>query len=355
MNLQQMGWSDYFETRFSPFRTHGLIPGRVVRESRHIYDVCTESGRYTSRISGHFQYTAAARSDYPTVGDWVSLRDSDGTLTIEKVLERRSSFSRRAAGGEFDEQVIAANIDILCIVSALDGGRSFNLRGIERYLALAMESGSRPVVVLNKVDLAADAEAARLEAQSVSPEVPIHAVSALTGQGLDELCRSFAAGATVALTGPSGVGKSALINALLGEEKLRTGAQREDDLRGRHTTTHKELFFLPGGAMLIDTPGLRELGLWGDEDGLDGAFSDIAEIARKCRFRDCSHRGEPGCAVQKELSEGNLEHARYENYLELRSELAYLNSRADVKSRLERKAREKELSRLVKDFNKRKE
>lgn len=350
MDLNQLGWNEFFERGFSPLREQGLIPGRIVRETRHLYDVCTADGRYPARISGLFQYKAESRSDYPTIGDWVAMIESDGTCIIEEVLARQSAFSRKTAGRQFDEQIIAANIDILFIVNALDGGRNFNMRGIERYLAMAEQGGIRPVIVLNKSDLCEDKEQAMREA-SVCAGLPVHLVSALTGEGLHELMESCGA-ATVAFTGPSGVGKSALINALLGEEIARTGTQRQVDLRGRHTTTHKEIFFLEGGVMLIDTPGLKELGLWSDKDSINGAFADIYETGRGCRFSDCSHQGEPGCEVRKALLEGRIDQARYENYLSMKSEISFLNSKTDVRSRLERKAKEKKLSKLIKKFYK---
>jgi len=350
MNLNQLGWDDFFELGFAPLREQGYIPGRITRETHHIYDAHTVSGRHTAQVSGLFHYTAAVKSDYPTIGDWVAMTESGGTFVIEKVLDRKSAFSRKTTGREIDEQIIAANIDILFIVNALDGGRNFNPRGIERYLAMAVESRAKPVIVLNKSDMCEDKEQALREAR-FSAEIPVHIVSALTGDGLNELMESCGA-ATVALTGPSGVGKSALINALLGEERIRTGTQRQTDLRGRHTTTHKELFFLRGGLMLIDTPGLRELGLWADEDSLNRAFMDISEIARQCRFKDCSHSGEPGCEVQRLLLEGKIDHARYENYLGMKNEISFLNSKMDVRSRLERKAKEKKLSKIIKKFYK---
>ncbi len=351
MKLEQLGWNDFFEQAYSQYRNRGLSPARVVRETRHIYDVMSESGKHTVQVSGTFQYTAVMRSDYPTIGDWVALSEHDGTFVIEKVLERRTSFSRKTAGRDIDEQVIAANIDILFIVNGLDGGRNFNPRGIERYIAMAQESDAKPFIVLNKSDLCQDRDGALREA-CFPGDIPVHIVSAVTGDGLGELIGSCPSMSTIALAGPSGVGKSALINALLGEDKIRTGAQRPDDLRGRHTTTHKELFFLSGGQMLIDTPGLRELGLWTDERAVNDAFSDISDIAKNCRFRNCTHQTEPGCAVLQALAEGAIDRARYGNYLEMRNEISFLNSKTDINAKIERKAKEKKLSKIIKNYNK---
>ena len=352
MKLSTLGWNKFFEKNFEYLKIQGLKPGRVVKESRHLYRVYFEEGQLQAEVSGHFHYTAVYKSDYPTVGDWVALRIVDNTAMIEKVLPRRSAFSRKAAGHEIEEQVVAANIDYLCIVCGLDGGRNFNLRGIERYLAMAREGGAQPVLVLNKVDLCTHRQEALLKARSVGGDIPVYLVSALDGEGTGELGMSFTTGSTVAFAGPSGVGKSALINKLMGADVQATGSQRDSDLRGRHTTTHKELFFLEGGAMVIDTPGMRELQLWGSEDGLEDTFSEIYEAARNCRFRDCTHQDEPGCGVVQLLEEGGLEVERYQNYLDMRAELKYLESRVSEKGRLERKNREKELSRIIKKLNK---
>ncbi len=354
MNLEELGWNESFDDKFQIYKEQGLIAGRIIKEVRHLYKVYTEESIINAEVSGHFHYTAIDKSDYPTIGDWVALRKVEDKAFVEKVLTRRSFFSRKSAGIETEEQVIASNIDFLCIVCGLDGGRNFNLRGIERYTTMAIEGGAKPVLILNKADLCSDPEEAFLRAQSICDDIPIHLVSALTGEGIDKLSIDFKTGSTVAFTGHSGVGKSSLINSLLGSDILITGNLRESDLRGKHTTTHKELFFLKGGAMVIDTPGMRELQLWGKTEGLNDTFGEIAEAAKNCRFKDCSHQGEPGCAVQELLTEGLLEFERYQNYLDMRAELQYLESRVSERGRLERKAKEKDLSKNIRHFYKNK-
>ncbi|MBN1533816.1 MAG: ribosome small subunit-dependent GTPase A [Spirochaetes bacterium] len=354
MNLKELGFDAFFREDLASSGAGGLEPGRVVFESRNRYTVETEGGPREAAVSGRFEYTAAARSEYPAVGDWVALRpveEKETIRVIERVLRRRTCLSRRSPGRGADEQVIAANIDILCVVCGLDGGRNFNPRGIERYLVMAAASGARPVLALNKADLCENPEDALLTARSVAGDAPVYLLSAKTRRGIGELSGILLPGVTAAFTGPSGVGKSALINALLGAEAVRTGATRADDMRGRHTTTHRELFPLPGGGLVIDTPGLRELQAWGDGNTADDAFADIAAAAVSCRFRDCTHRDEPGCAVLALLREGRLEQERYQNYITVRKELEYLSSLQDERGRRERKASEKELSRLIKRYN----
>jgi ribosome biogenesis GTPase len=354
MDLTKLGWNNFFEEQLATYHDQEIIAARVIKQVRHLYKVYTTDGVIDAEVSGHFHFTAIDKSDYPTVGDWVLLKKSNDFALIEKIMQRKTIFSRNYAGNETEEQVVAANIDYLSIVCGLDGGRNFNLRGIERYIAMTVQGGAKPILILNKVDLCADREKALLDAKTVSSDNPIHMVSALTKEGINELSKSFPEGSTLSFCGQSGVGKSSLINALKGEDNLKTGEVRASDLRGKHTTTHSELFFLESGAMVIDTPGMRELQLWGDEDSLQDTFSEISEAAKNCRFSDCTHQGEPGCAVQELLTEGSLSIERYENYLEMRSELQFLESRVDAKKRLERKAQEKDLSKRIKTYYKNK-
>lgn len=352
ISIDKLGWDSFFDIQFQSVKGEELDVGRVLKEERHRYTLCSAHGVVEGEVSGHFHFSVKSRSDYPTVGDWVTFRADDHLVQIESVLERKSVFSRNRSGSKAEEQVIASNIDYLCIVSGLDGGRNYTLRGIERYITLAIDGGIKPILVLNKSDLCIDREIALLQARSLAEDIPIYLVSTVTQEGIDDFAMCFPEGASVAFTGPSGVGKSSLINCLLGTSVQKIGVQRESDLRGRHTTSSKELFFLKSGAMLIDTPGMRELQLWGNRDSLDDTYSEIHEAAQRCRFKDCSHQNEPGCAVLEMLVDGSLEMGRYENYLDLRLELAAVEHVVKGKKSLERKAKGKELSKLIRESQK---
>jgi ribosome biogenesis GTPase len=284
---------------------------------------------------------AVWRSDLPAVGDWVATRvwPEEGKATIHAVLPRKSVFSRKVAHSRTEQQVVAANVDTVFLVSGLD--RDFNVRRIERYLTLAWESGATPVIVLNKTDLCSDVAHFVADVESVAVGVPIHPVSAKENQGLDSLRRYLAPGETVALLGSSGVGKSTLLNTLLGTERQRTAPVRERDQRGRHATAHRELVFLPGGGMLIDNPGMRELQMWTDDEALAETFDDITLLAARCRFRDCRHDSEPGCAVREAIENGTLDEARLRSYWRLQREIRHLETRRDQKARLVERAKKR--------------
>ncbi len=329
--LVKFGWTEYFAQHF--VKGNDFVPARVVAEHRSGYRVQTDTAEYPARTSGRLRHQAASSADLPAVGDWVVAQEAMGTgeVIIHEVLPRKSKFSRKVAGDRTEEQVVAANVDIVWIVSSLD--QDFSLRRIERYLTLAWESGASPVVVLTKADLSNDVDRCTREVESLSMGTPVHATSSLTRDGLRELSIYFSDHATVALLGSSGVGKSTLINALAGTALQETAEVRGDG-RGRHTTTHRQLLRLPDGGLIIDTPGMRELQLWDSQSGLADAFGDVDELARDCRFSDCRHAGEPGCAVVEAVGRGQLAEDRLHSYQKLQRELAHLQRKQDARAQL---------------------
>jgi ribosome biogenesis GTPase / thiamine phosphate phosphatase len=328
-NLERLGWNDEIARTFEADAA-GLEPGRVAVQHRGVWEVVTERGEVLVEVTGRLHH-AADPGALPVVGDWVGLRDG----LIDAVLPRASKFSRKTPWTEVSEQVLVANVDVVFLVMGLDE-RDFNVRRLERYLTTAWEGGATPVIVLNKADLASDLDQQLGETETVAFGVPIHPVSAETGEGVDDLRRHLAGNRTVALLGSSGVGKSSLINRLLGEEHFTIGDVRSDG-RGRHTTTHRELVPVPGGGVIIDTPGLRELQLWETDGGLDQAFVDVAEVIAQCRFSDCAHRTEPDCAIKAALADGSLTEERWESYQKLQRELARLERKLDPKQRSEQR------------------
>jgi ribosome biogenesis GTPase / thiamine phosphate phosphatase len=332
--LSTYGWSDALQHGFAPFAARGLVPARILVQQRSLYRLVAEAGELEGRLSGRFAHEAAD-GGYPVTGDWVAVELKDGVAVIAAVLPRSTAFTRMAAGTAKDMQVVAANVDVALLAASLNA--DLNLRRLERYLATAYESGAEPVILLTKADACAEPEPLIESVRGVAAGAPVLAVSVRTGQGLAELSALLAPGKTAVLLGSSGVGKSTLVNALAGVEKMATREVREDDARGRHTTTHRELILLPSGALILDTPGMRELALWDAEAGVAAAFAETtAEIdllAEGCRFRDCAHDREPGCAVQAALADGRLDPERWASFQKLQRELAHTVRREDPVAR----------------------
>ena len=368
VTLEDLGWTAHFAEAFEPYRAAGVSPARVSLEHTHIYRVIAPEGESLARVSGRLRHEATSRAAFPAVGDWVvveaaagggAARDAAGDLArdsarIKAVLPRASRFSRRAAGNPTQEQVLAANLDVVFLVSGLD--HDFNPRRIERYLVTAWESGAAPVIVLNKADLVDDPAAFVAEVAALAQGVPVVAVSAKRPESIQALRDHLGAGRTAALLGSSGVGKSSIANALIGEDVLRTREVRESDSRGRHTTTGRQMVLLPGGGILIDTPGMRELQLWDAGESVGGAFADVESIGETCRFRDCRHASEPGCAVVAAVAAGMLPEARLESYRKLQDEQAFQATQQDERSRLDLKRQgrlgAKALRKVLKDKGK---
>ena len=354
-----LGWDAGWASAFEPFAAGGRRPARVVAVHKETAIVRGEvDDDRPATVSGRFRYDALATSDFPAVGDWVALEaagaaaSADDAAVIAAVLPRRAAFvrsaadaSRRSAGHLADEQVIAANVDIAFLVAGLDG--DFNLRRLERYLAVAWSSGVTPVIVLNKADVARDLEERLVAVATIAPGVPVVVLSALTGDHVADLQPYLGLGRTSVVLGSSGVGKSTLLNTLLGERRQSTGDVREDDSRGRHTTTHRELFALPGGALLIDTPGIRSLEVAGADEGVDTAFEDIADLATHCRFTDCRHEGEPGCAIRSAIADGTLGQDRLASYRKLEREVAHAERREDPRARAAEAKRWRQIHKAV--------
>ena len=351
MNLERLGATPELRAALVNSGAADLTLARITFSHRDRYRLIADSGDLDAEPSGALWYHARTRAAMPVVGDWVAARVVNlEQAIVEAVLPRRTLFARRAPGRREDQQPVAANIDLVFLVCGLDG--DFNLRRLERYLTLSVESGAEAVVVLNKSDLCADVAARLAETAAVAGAAPVVAVHTRSAEGIGPLRRYLADGRTVALVGSSGVGKSSLVNCLTGEDRLRTAEVRESDSHGRHTTSHRELIPLPWGGALIDTPGMRELQLWAGEDAVDRAFDEIAGLATQCRYRDCAHTGEPGCAVENALGNGALAPERWESYSKLRGEAQRHEALADPLLALERKRKWKQMHKAARDIYK---
>lgn len=343
MNLAAFGWNDRLESIFNTDFNSTFVPARVVRVDRGAVTVQSAVGVVAAVVAGTLD--PAGESCSPAVGDWVALDLAADTAVVRAILPRSGALSRRRPGSADHEQAVAANVDVVLIVESVERGP--NPRRIERVVALAWDAGANPVVVLTKTDLCDDVEAAVAKAREGAPFSEVVPLSAVDGSGLGKLLKHLPVGSTAVLLGPSGVGKSTLTNALLGEERFAVSHVRAGDAKGRHTTTHRELVVLPSGGCLIDTPGVRELGLWLDPGSVAPSFPEIEEAAERCRFRDCRHEEEPGCAVVVEIEEGRLDGARLASYHRLLREAENLDLRLDASRRHEIRARERGFGKMI--------
>jgi ribosome biogenesis GTPase len=341
MTLQELGWDEARAREFEPWAGKPAHqPGRVLIGFNYLYRVGIEGGEIDAVLAGRLKHRAERQGELPAVGDWVAVRKRpEDHGAIVAVLPRRSRFSRRMAGNVTDEQVVAANVDVIFIVMALDD--DFSVRRLERYLLMARESGATPVVLLTKPDLSADLSADVADVVAVAGDVPVHVLSPKLNQGLEQVAPYMTGGRTAALLGSSGVGKSTIINRLIGADVQKTREVRESDSKGRHTTTHRELVVLPEGGLMIDTPGMRELQLWDASESVRGTFEDVEALAGECHFTDCRHRGEPRCAVKTAVDEGRIPPDRLASYLHLQDELAYLARQQDERAQIEEKRKGK--------------
>lgn len=334
IRLEDYGWSPFFAAAMVSHAAAGLVPARVLTQKRRGYLFATAEGEIEGRVGGRLRHETRDDASLPVVGDWVAAENRARYALAHAVLPRRTAFTRKRPNSTDVEHVIAANLDRVIVVTGLDG--DYSLERMERYLVLIRQSAAEPAFVLNKADLHPDAESCRREVEALSPGVPVLVTSAARGEGMEGVTALLQRGETGALLGSSGVGKSTILNAILGSEVTPVQEVRARDDKGRHTTTHREIYRLPGGGLLMDSPGLRELQLWGDAERVEMAFPEIEELAARCRFTDCGHNQEPGCAVREGLKTGELDARRYASYRKLQGELDHLNALQDVNAMRER-------------------
>ena len=344
--LSAFGWTPELALAHAPHEALGREPARVVAEDRGSYQLIAASGEIRAAVSGRFRHEAGSDpSAFPAVGDWVAIEGGlTGETTIQALLPRRSALIRQAPGKRTEAQVVGANLDVVFVVASLNG--DLNLRRLERYVAAGWESGAEPIVLLSKADLGGDVETILLAVAAVAAGATVVIVSSFDGRGVDEVRERIGVGRTAAFVGSSGVGKSTLLNTLAGEKRAAVKEIREGDARGRHTTTRRQLHLLPEGGLVLDTPGMREFSLW-ETDGLEQTFTDIDEIVARCRFGNCSHNGEPGCAIATALADGSLAMDRFESWQKLQRETAHHERRVDALARAEERRKWKALGKSV--------
>ncbi|MDF2988044.1 MAG: ribosome small subunit-dependent GTPase [Eubacterium sp.] len=347
MNINEYGWNEFFLNEWNKKNAVGMLPGRIVADFGQQLRVVTEAGELL--VNRPVQKGDSLMQ--LAVGDWAGVEVIPGAdIFIRFVLPRKTKFSRAAAGIEVKEQVVAANADTVFLIQSLN--KDFNMKRLERYMIAAWDSGAVPVIVLTKADCCEDVADKLSMVYGTAPGVEVYAISSVTRQGIDEIRKYLQPGRTVALLGSSGVGKSTLVNTLAGEELLKTQSIREDDSRGRHTTTHRELVLMPGGGMILDTPGMRTLSIWESETGMDIMFGDVEELVKHCRFHDCKHQNEPGCAVRAALESGKLEQKRWDSWLKLQKEIAHLEAKKEGKLRQQEKQWGRQISKFQKEIYK---